>query len=147
VPFDIVMIAVRVMKNVRPSNEEARSNFESGKSGMEGVGAWSSRGEFLGLVSEGAGPPGFGAEELPGSDEAGGWMSATLHRFARGGEEGYRLLVRHSDSETGGETSSYWIAPTVEDEGYIGMFTEDEARRAFPDLFTAREKQGGSEID
>jgi hypothetical protein len=67
-------------------------------------------------------------------------MSATLHRFARGGEEGYRLLVRHSASETGGEASSYWIAPTVEDEGYIGMFTEDEARRAFPDLFAVRER-------
>ncbi|CAN5252727.1 hypothetical protein BH24ACT16_BH24ACT16_13150 [soil metagenome] len=132
------------MASVRPSNGEAKSGFESG---MEGVGVWSSRGEFLGLVSDGAGPPGFGAEGLSRSGEAEPWVSATLHRFARGGEEGYRVLVRHSDSETGGETSSYWIAPTVEDEGYIGMFNEDEARRAFPDLFAAQAGQGGSEID
>lgn len=137
-------MAARVIASLRPSNEEAKSGFESE---MEGVGVWSSRGEFLGLVSDDAGSPGFGAEELPGSGEAEGRVSATLHRFARGGEEGYRLQVRQPASETGGETSSYWIAPTVEDEGYIGMFTEDEARRAFPDLFDDRAKQGGSETD
>lgn len=116
------------------------------------IGAWSSRGEFLGLVSDTTGPaPCDDDSPAPsrsdylqvgrGGGEAG--MSVTLHRFARGGEEGYRVQVRQWD---GAGESSYWIAPTVEDEGYIGMFTADEARREFPYLFAAQEMPGGFEI-
>lgn len=122
----------------------------------DGIGAWSSKGEFLGMVKPGtagsscssAGDTGTcessGGDYLHvGRGDAEGGMSATLHRFVRGGEEGYRVQVRRWD-EVG--ESAYWIAPTVEDEGYIGMFTEEEARRAFPYLFAAREMPGGFEI-
>lgn len=108
------------------------------------IGAWSSRGEFLGVVSEtaaGSGSPGDYLHVERGG--AGEGMSATLHRFARGGEEGYRVQVRRW---SGQDESSLWIAPTVEDEGYIGAFTEEEARRAFPYLFSALEMPGGFEI-
>lgn len=116
----------------------------------DGIGMWSSRGEFLGMVSATIAPAGASAAEDSHSDylhvghggaEAG--RSATLHRFARGGEEGYRVQFRRWD-ESGEE--SYWLAPTVEDEGYIGMFSEEEARRAFPYLFAAWELPGGIEI-
>lgn len=106
----------------------------------EKIGAWSSRGEFLGMVSETFAPSESRPIEPPsdylhvGRGGADSGVSATLHRFSRGGEEGYRLQVRRWDEE--GE-SSYWIAPTVEDEGYIGMFSEEEARRAFPYIFAA----------
>ena len=107
------------------------------------VGAWSARGEFLGIVSESEG------EQLPadylsigrGDGERG--MSVTLHRFSRGGESGYRVQVRRWG---GDEEQTYWVAPTVEDEGYIGLFTEEEARREFPYLFAAQEMPGGFEI-
>lgn len=114
------------------------------------IGAWSSQGEFLGLVSDTTAPYGAASTESPRSDylhvERGGsegGISATLHRFARGGEKGYRVQVRWWD---GSGEGAYWIAPTVEDEGYIGMFTEEEARREFPYLFAAREMPGGFEI-
>lgn len=129
---------------MKASREEARAVFESG---MDGVGVWSSRGEFLGLVSDGYGPPfdGTGGAVQEAVHEAVQEVrtSAALHRFERGGEEGYRVLVRVWEGGVGGEPSSYWVAPTVEDEGYIGMFTEPEARRGFPELFVAREGSGG----
>lgn len=104
------------------------------------VGAWSSRGEFLGLVSakEGEEAPSDYLSVGRGDGERG--MSVTLHRFSRGGESGYRAQVRRWEGE---EEHSYWVAPTVEDEGYIGMFTEEEARREFPYLFAAEEMPGG----
>lgn len=115
----------------------------------ERIGAWSSRGEFLGLVSDTFAASGAGTGEYKndylhvgrGGVESG--VSVTLHRFTHGGEEGYRVQVRQWDEE--GE-DSYWIAPTVEDDGYIGMFTEEESRRAFPYLFAALEIPGGFEI-
>lgn len=109
------------------------------------VGAWSARGEFLGLVSWTAPDEASHDEDFlsVGRGTAGRGVSATLHRFSRGGEEGYRVQVRRWEGE---EEQSYWIAPTVEDEGYIGMFTEDEARREFPYLFAARELPGGFEL-
>jgi hypothetical protein len=116
----------------------------------DGIGAWSPKGEFLGYVNSGTSETCGGSGETSGGDylqvsrgteESG--TSVTLHRFVRGGEEGYRARVRRWNEE--GERS-YWIAPTVEDEGYIGMFTEEEARRVFPYLFAAREMPGGFEI-
>ena len=107
------------------------------------VGAWSARGEFLGLVRRVQGEsPGDYLSVGRGDAERG--MSVTLHRFARGGEAGYRVQVRRWE---GDEEQSYWIAPTVEDEGYIGMFTEEEARREFPYLFAALDMPGGFEIE
>lgn len=125
-------------------SREAALSFEPDR-----IGAWSLRGEFLGLVSATTGPTEITDKPRRsdylhlgrGDSESG--MSATLHRFARGGEEGYRVQVRRWSGE---EETSYWIAPTVEDEGYIGMFTEDEARRAFPYLFAAEEMPGGFDI-
>lgn len=127
-------------RSVKRRSREAALSFEPDR-----IGAWSSRGEFLGLVSETTAPDGVASAPPSdylhvgrgGVDEG---VSATLHRFARGGEEGYRVQVRRWD---GSGEESYWIAPTVEDEGYIGMFTEEEARRAFPYLFAAREMPGG----
>lgn len=130
---------------VESPSREAALSFEPDR-----IGAWSSQGEFLGLVSDTSAV----SENIPGKPspndylhigrgDAEGGVSMTLHRFTRGGDEGYRVRVRKWDDA---EESSYWIAPTVEDEGYIGMFTEDEARRAFPYLFAAREMPGGFEI-
>ena len=116
----------------------------------EAIGAWSSQGEFLGLISDTFAVPrdGYSGEQPDdylhvgrGGTESG--VSVTLHRFARGGEAGYRVRVHQWNEE--GE-SSYWIAPTVEDEGYIGMFTEEEVRQGFPYLFAALEVPGGFEI-
>lgn len=106
------------------------------------AGAWSARGEFLGLVR-------WVEDEAPGDYLSVGrgdgerGMSMTLHRFSRGGESGYRVQVRRWD---GDEEQAYWIAPTVEDEGYIGLFTEEEARREFPYLFAAERMPSGFEI-
>lgn len=107
------------------------------------VGAWSSRGEFLGLVRESEEERSSGDYLSVGRGDAESGMSVTLHRFSRGGESGYRVQVRRWDGE---EEHSYWIAPTVEDAGYIGLFTEEEARREFPYLFAALEMPGGFEI-
>lgn len=107
------------------------------------VGAWSARGEFLGLVSEAEGGEQTSDYLSVGRGDSGRGMSVTLHRFSRGGESGYRAQVRRWDGE--GE-HSYWIAPTVEDEGYIGLFTEEEARREFPYLFAAEQMPGGFDI-
>lgn len=107
------------------------------------VGAWSARGEFLGLVSESRGEQAPSQYLSVGRGGADRGMSVTLHRFPGGGESGYRVQVRHWEGE---EENSYWIAPTVEDEGYIGVFTEKEARQEFPYLFAAQEMPGGFEI-
>ena len=107
------------------------------------VGAWSSRGEFLGLVSESEGGESPSDHLSVGRGDAERGMSVTLHRFSRGGESGYRVQVRRWEGE---EEHSYWIAPTVEDAGYIGLFTEEEARREFPYLFAALDMPGGIEI-
>jgi len=53
--------------------------------------------------------------------------------------------VRVREWDDAGERA-YWVAPATEDEGYIGTFTEEEARRAFPYLFAAEEMPGGFEI-
>lgn len=120
-------------------------SFEPGE-----IGAWSSRGEFLGLISDTSAVPedSFSGEHPDnylhvgrGGTKHG--VSVVLHRFVRGGEEGYRVRVHQRNEE--GE-SSYWIAPTVEDEGYIGMFTEEEVRRDLPYLLAALEMPGGFEI-
>ncbi|WP_047865069.1 hypothetical protein [Rubrobacter aplysinae] len=114
---------------------------------FDGVGAWSSWGEFLGGVagSVESEPDGAQSDYLQvGRGGSEGGISFILHRFTRAGEEGYRVQVREWDGAEG--ESSYWIAPTVEDEGYIGMFTEEEARREFPYLFAAREMPGGFDI-
>ena len=99
------------------------------------IGAWSKKGEFLGHVWRlpAAEPDGgMGGEAFlsvgRGSEERG--IAFTLHSF-RGG---YRVLVE----EWGRAERELWLAPTTEEEeSYIGLFSEAEAREAFPYLFAA----------
>ena len=117
--------------------------------GAGGIGAWSKKGEFLGGVKRLGAEP--GAE--PGAREAGShaYLSAgrgsgdrevtfTLHSFSGG----YRVLV---EERVGGENKEMWLAPvSEEEESYIGLFSEEEARGLFPYLFAALEVPGGVEI-
>ncbi len=104
-------------------------------------GAWTEKGEPLGSVTRLREPEGKGYAYLSvgrGSDDRG--MSMTLYRF-RGG---YRVRLEEWEGE---ERRSRWLAPEVEDEGYIGLFSEGEAREAFPYLFAALDMPGGLEVE
>lgn len=99
------------------------------------IGAWSKKGEFLGRVGrlDGGEPAGgTGGEAFlsvgRGSEERG--IAFTLHSF----RAGYRVLV----TERGSVEREFWLAPVAEEEeSYIGLFSEEEARESFPYLFAA----------
>lgn len=102
--------------------------------GAPEIGAWSKKGEFLGRVRHlgcGTGREEGGDAFLSasrGSEERG--IAFTLHSF-RGG---YRVLVK----EWGRAERELWLAPVAEEEeSYIGLFSEEEARETFPYLFAA----------
>lgn len=100
------------------------------------IGAWSGKGEFLGK------PARFGetyreesreGEHLyVGRGDEDHEITVTLHSF----DGGYRVLVEQWDQEE----RRIWLAPVEEEEeSYIGLFSEEEAREAFPYLFAVLE--------
>lgn len=100
------------------------------------VGAWSKKGEFLGGVRRPGGE--VGAREAGshtylsvGRGSGDHEVIFTLHPFPGG----YRVLMQ---KRTGGENKEMWLAPvSEEEESYIGLFSEEEARELFPYLFAA----------
>lgn len=62
-------------------------------------------------------------------------MNFTLHSFP----DGYRVLVEEWGCGEG-KDRELWLAPMLEEEeSYIGLFSEEEARELFPYLFAALE--------
>lgn len=113
------------------------------------IGAWSGKGEFLGEVSRLGERPGGGrgasgarayCSVSRGSDE--GRLTFTLHPFPGG----YRVHVEEWGKEED-EHRALWLAPVdEEEESYIGLFSEEEARWTFPYLFAALEMPGGVRV-
>ena len=107
---------------------------------MVRVGVWSRKGEFLGIAEIPAGSGGGAPEHSrisascdPGEEG----MTFTAHRF-RGG---YRVRVREW---WGGGEEMLWLAPVEEgEEGYMGLFSEEEVREVFPHLAASLETPGG----
>jgi len=114
------------------------------------IGAWSKKGEFLGPVKHLGGEAGGGEvggdtflSIRRGSEERG--IAFTLHSF-RGGYRGYRILAEEWRLGEG-EHRELWLAPVEEEEeSYIGLFSEEEARAAFPYLFAALEAPTAIEV-
>jgi hypothetical protein len=103
------------------------------------LGAWSKKGDFLGQVArlgDEAGGKAGGHTYLSagrGSGERG--VNFTLHSFP----DGYRVLVEEWGRGEG-EDRELWLAPMLEEEeSYIGLLSEEEARELFPYLFAALE--------
>lgn len=104
------------------------------------VGVWSRKGEFLGIAEIPAGWGG-GAPEHPrfsaGRDPGEEGMAFTAHRFPGG----YRVRIR--EWWAGGEEVQ-WLAPVEEgEEGYMGLFSEEEVREVLPHLGAPLETPGG----
>ena len=109
------------------------------------IGAWSRKGEFLGgvrrLGPEAGGREASGHTYLSVGRGAGDReVIFTLHPFPGG----YRVLMQ---KRGGGEDRELWLAPmSEEEESYIGLFSEEEARGLFPYLFAALEAPGDVEV-
>lgn len=93
------------------------------------VGVWSRKGEFLGMAGIPAGNEGEAPvhSRLSASRDPGeGGTTFTAHRFPGG----YRVR----EWWDGGE-EMLWLAPVEEgEESYMGLFSEEELRAAFPHL-------------
>ena len=75
-----------------------------------------------------------------GSGERG--VNFTLHAFPGG----YRVLVEQWGRGEG-EDRELWLAPVEEEEeSYIGLLSEEEARELFPYLFAALELPHAIEV-
>ncbi|QIN84587.1 hypothetical protein GBA63_19495 [Rubrobacter tropicus] len=105
------------------------------------VGIWSRKGEFLGAaeIPSRGGEAASGYVRLSASPHSGvEGMSFIAHRFPGG----YR--VRMEERWEGGE-ETLWLAPVEEgEESYMGLFSEEELRAAFPHL--AAEHPGGTRV-
>lgn len=100
------------------------------------VGAWAAKGEFLGkparLGGAGRGKTDEFAHLYVGRGDGDRGVAFALHSF----DGGYRVLME----EWGPGERRLWLAPVEEEEeGYIGLFSEEEAREAFPYLFAPLE--------
>lgn len=101
------------------------------------VGAWTAKGEFLGkparLCGTGGGEASEAAHLYVGRGDRDWGIRFTLHSF----DGGYRILL---EEWSRGENTRVWLAPVdEEEESYIELFSEEEAREAFPYLFAALE--------
>lgn len=107
------------------------------------LGAWSRTGEFLGVVeiSARSGKETPEHRRLPAScDPNEGEKPFTVHRFPGG----YRVRIR---KWWGDGTEMLWLAPVEEgEEGYIGLFSEEEVHEMIPHLAAFLETPGGLEV-